>query len=343
MDAVPTHLPQTALPSPLPSPVEPIDLERVAEDFVESFLSLDWWLREALPVGLRVAVIVILGLLVRWLILRALGKFMDGLTERSAREASRGGVDSVIAAERRRQRNVTLQSLFRNIINIVIGSMVVLLALSQFGFNLGPLLAGAGIAGVALGFGTQSLVEDFLSGIFILLEDQYGVGDVVDVGDAVGTVEEVQMRVTKIRSVDGSLWFVRNGQILRVGNKSQDWSRSLLDVGIAYGSDVTLAKRVLQETAREMAREPEFSDVFIDEPEMWGVQDLSADAVVLRLVVKTRPGAQFNAERVLRERIKAALDRNGIEIPFPQRTLWLRHDPEDPAPVELVEEGPHHH
>nr|MCH9816191.1 mechanosensitive ion channel family protein [Actinomycetes bacterium] len=203
--------------------------------------------------------------------------------------------------------------------------------LAELGFNLAPLIAGAGILGVALGFGAQSLVADFLSGVFILMEDQYGVGDVVDVGDATGTVEEVQLRTTQIRSVDGVLWFVRNGEIMRVGNMSQDWSRTVLDIGIAYAADIPRAKAAMAEVGVKFAADPDHADSVLAVPEVWGVEDLAADSVVLRMVVKTHPGTQWSAARELRERIKLAFDEQGIEIPFQQRTVWLRREPGDEA------------
>ena len=302
------------------------------DDALQSFSNPNWWLNHFLPTAIRVAVIVVLALVIRSLLIKAVEKLVDQRVEKQRKTAEiQADVHSVVApsvieAERQAQRAQTLGSLFRNIITLVVYGLAGLLVLSELGFNLGPLIAGAGIAGVAIGFGAQSLVADFLSGIFILMEDQYGVGDVIDVGDANGTVEEVQLRITKIRAVDGVLWFVRNGEIVRVGNKSQDWSRTVLDISISYGSDIRLAKEILTNIGKEFAEDEEHGSKVLETPEMWGVEDFSADAVVLRMVVKTRPGEQWTASRILRERIKGAFDEAGIEIPFQQRTIWVRHE-----------------
>ena len=225
--------------------------------------------------------------------------------------------------ERASQRAETLGTVLRSVSTILVWTIAVLLVLGELGVNLAPLLAGAGIAGVALGFGAQSLVKDFLTGFFMLVEDQYGVGDVIDVGDAVGTVERVNLRTTTLRDINGTLWHVPNGEILRVGNKSQLWARALLDVGVGYGADLAAAEQVIKDTADARWRDPDWAEQIEDEPEVLGVQDLAADAVTIRLSVKTEPAAQFQVERELRLRLKDALDAAEIEIPFPQRDLHI--------------------
>jgi len=202
--------------------------------------------------------------------------------------------------------------------------------MGQLDIDLAPLIAGAGVGGIALGFGAQSIVKDFLSGLFMLIEDQYGVGDIIDVGDATGTVENVSLRSTTIRDVYGTVWYVPNGEILRVGNFSQLWSRALIDVEVSYDTDLELAQGVIQRVADEMWRDPEWGgDELMERPEVWGVQDLGASGVALRLVVKTEPSQQWAVERELRLRLKEALDAAGIEIPFPQTTVWLRNETTD--------------
>ena len=198
--------------------------------------------------------------------------------------------------------------------------------LGQLDIDLAPLIAGAGIGGLALGFGAQSIVKDFLSGLFLLIEDQYGVGDIVDVGSASGTVEKVSLRSTTIRDVKGTVWHVPNGVISRVGNSSQLWSRALLDVEVAYDTDLDLARDVIQQVGDSLWEDPEWGgDELMERPEIWGVQDLGASAVALRLVVKTEPSKQWAVERELRMRLKVAFDKAGIEIPFPQQTVWHRN------------------
>jgi small-conductance mechanosensitive channel len=207
----------------------------------------------------------------------------------------------------------------------VIYTVATFMILGEIGINLGPLIAGAGIIGVALGFGSQSLVKDFLSGVFILVEDQFGVGDIVDLdGQTSGTVDAVSLRTTRLRSVDGTLWHVPNGEIRRVGNKSQHWSRALIDIEVAYDTDLDHAEAVIARVADEIATGD--ADV-IEQPEVWGVEQLGANGIVIRLVVKTRPSEQFRVSRELRRRIKAVFEEEGIEIPFPQQTVWHRPMP----------------
>lgn len=204
--------------------------------------------------------------------------------------------------------------------------LALFMILGQLDIDLAPLIAGAGIGGLALGFGAQSIVKDFLSGLFMLIEDQYGVGDIVDVGSASGTVEKVSLRSTTIRDVKGTVWHVPNGVISRVGNSSQLWSRALLDVEVAYDTDLDLARDVIQSVGDSLWEDPEWGgDELMERPEIWGVQDLGASAVALRLVVKTEPSKQWAVERELRMRLKVAFDKAGIEIPFPQQTVWHRN------------------
>src|SRR6266498_1356903 len=201
-----------------------------------------------------------------------------------------------------------------------------------------PLIAGAGVLGIALGFGAQSLVRDFLSGFFMLVEDQYGVGDVIDVGGTVGgnpggvtgTVEGVSLRTTRIRDVEGVVWHVPNGEIKRVGNKSQQWSRALLDIEIDRDSDIAQAINVIKQTADSMWHDGGWRDDILDEPDVWGVEELSAQSVKIRLVVQTLPLQQWRVARELRARIKAAFDEAGIETP--RETITYRRG-EDPPPA----------
>jgi small conductance mechanosensitive channel len=223
---------------------------------------------------------------------------------------------------RAEQRIEALASVLRSLLTFVIYSVALFMILGEVGIELGPLLAGAGIIGVAIGFGSQSLVKDFLSGVFILIEDQFGVGDIVTLdGETSGTVEAVSLRTTRLRSVDGTVWHVPNGEIRRVGNQSQHWSRALIDIEVAYDTDLEHAQAVIAAVAHEIAEND--TDV-LDEPEVWGVEALGANGVMIRLVLKTRPSQQYRVSRELRARLKAAFEREGIEIPFPQQTVWHR-------------------
>ena len=229
-----------AATEPAVSPsVDPEKVQGSIGKLSENVVSGDWWVNEVLPIGIKIAIIVVAAIFLRALIVRWLGRLEARNVKKKleATEASSNPTATqLIAAQRAAQRSKTLGSLFRNIVTLIVYTFATLMVMGELGFNLAPLLAGAGILGVALGFGAQSLVADFLAGVFIIMEDQYGVGDVIDVGESTGSdkgisgiVEEVQLRTTKIRSVDGVLWFIRNGEIVRVGNKSQNWSRTVLD------------------------------------------------------------------------------------------------------------------
>lgn len=169
--------------------------------------------------------------------------------------------------------------------------------------------------GVAVGFGAQNLVKDFLSGMFMLLEDQYGVGDVVDLGAASGTVESVGLRITTVRDVAGTVWYVRNGEVSRVGNSSQGFAVAVVDVPVGYATDVDEALKMLREVATEATSEPPLVSDVLDAPQVLGVQGMSTDALTLRLTVKVRPARQWATQRELRRRIMAALDHTIVEPP----------------------------
>ncbi len=230
------------------------------------------------------------------------------------------------ASARATQRAETIGALLGSAAAVGIWTIALFMVLAELGLQLAPLLAGAGIVGIALGFGAQNLVRDFLTGIFMRIEDQYGVGDVIDAGPATGTVEGVSLRTTRLRDLEGNVWHIPNGVIERVANKSQEWSRALLDISVAYQADTGRAAAIIKEAADAMWEDPAWSVEIVEEPEVWGVEELGADGVVIRLVVTTRPLSQWKVGRELRARVKAALDAAGIEIPFPQRVVWHRSD-----------------
>ena len=292
-------------------------------------VAAEWLLGKPLSILAIVLVAVIVNRLAR----RAIKNGLRGL--------SRGGIKERLGSFRRRtpsalldtgevslratQRIEALATVLRSVISVVVALIAALMVLGEIGVNLAPLLAGAGILGIAIGFGSQALVKDFLSGFFILVEDQFGVGDIVELEPGVaGTVEAVSLRTTRLRAVDGTVWHVPNGEIRRVGNMSQHWSRALLDVDVAYGTDLAHARAVIKRVADEVWRE---SGEVLEEPDLWGVENLGPHAVTLRLVVKTTPSQQYQVSRQIRERLKAEFDSEGIEIPFPQQTVWMRPDP----------------
>ncbi|MCK0089742.1 mechanosensitive ion channel [Rhodococcus sp. HNM0563] len=219
------------------------------------------------------------------------------------------------ARERRAQRAQTIGSVFKSGVSIIVLGWVVLQTLDRLGFNVAPFIASAGIAGVALGFGAQNLVRDFISGMFMLLEDQYGVGDVVDVGDAIGTVESVGLRVTTIRDIDGTLWYCRNGEILRVGNMSQGHAVAVVDVPIAPTANVDRAQQVAFRAVIETADRDDIAPYVLEKPELLGVNSVTAGAVTLRMTVRVRAGKQWAVRRALTGAVLESFDSNGIESP----------------------------
>jgi small conductance mechanosensitive channel len=226
-------------------------------------------------------------------------------------------------SERAKERAQTLGTLLRSLATAVIFGVAVMISLAELDISVGPLIASAGVVGVALGFGAQTIVRDFLAGIFMLVEDQYGVGDIVDLGEASGVVEEVSLRTTRIRDVRGAVWYFPNGEIRRVVNQSQQWARSVLDIEVSYDTDIDRAAQVINEEAESLWREQPEDATILEKPEIWGVERLGESSVAIRLVVKTEPGEQWRTGRELRRRIKTRFDREGIVIPFPQRTVHL--------------------
>jgi small conductance mechanosensitive channel len=221
------------------------------------------------------------------------------------------------------RRYQTLSAIFRG---PIIFFIVLMVLLRRLDIDTNPILGTAGVIGLAVGFGAQSLIKDLFSGFLILLEDQYSVGDTVKIGDVAGTVEQLTLRITRIRGLDGSLTTIPNGSIAVVSNLSKDWSRVVLDVEISTTEDLDRAMAVLIETAKKM-KEAMPSDI-LEEPLMLGVDKLSSTSVTLRLMIKTPPAKHFEIGRELRRRIKLAFEREGIKAPLPQQQLVMTNPPE---------------
>ena len=236
---------------------------------------------------------------------------VDGASQPAVNGAA-AQAEVALVDERRKQRVRALGSILRSVASITIFSIASVVILGDLGINLAPLLASAGVVGVAIGFGAQNLVRDYLSGIFMLVEDQYGVGDVITVGDATGTVENVTLRITRVRDVNGIVWHIRNGAIETVGNESQGWARAVIDFPVPFESDLVTIRNVLQATGDAMWNEPTWRAVMLEAPEVWGAQEISSDEVVMRIVAKTAPLRQWEVEREMRARVKAALHQAGI-------------------------------
>jgi small conductance mechanosensitive channel len=272
---------------------------------------------------------IILIILVAWIVSRLLRRFI----RRSVVQWETGGRFTWIRRRRvfqllektgpstpdlrRHQRAETLAAGIRSFASIIVWSIAIVFILAVLGIEASTLLTSAGLIGVALGFGAQNLLRDLIAGTFMIFEDQIGVGDVIDAGVAIGTVEAVTLRTTKLRDVEGVVWYVPNGEMHRVGNKTQQWSRAVLDIPIGYDADIDQAQQVIKDTALEMAQDERWRDRILSEPEVWGVESLALDSVVIRLVVKTAPLEQWSVGRELRARIKSALDAAGIASPRP--------------------------
>ncbi|MGH7483760.1 MAG: mechanosensitive ion channel family protein [Longimicrobiales bacterium] len=283
-------------------------LENLAElDFREL---LDWdWLLLAL---IRAAAVIVVAVLAY----RLIQVFTGRLARRQVDER-----DPVVK-RLREQRGQTIAGLLNNVALVAVSVIALLFVLGIFVEDIGPLLATVGILGLAVSFGAQTLVKDVISGGFILMEGQYAIGDVIQVNGATGLVEKITLRTTVLRDISGAVHVVPNGQITMVSNLTKQWSRAVLDIGVAYKEDVDGVIRLLTEIGQEMRQDEEWGALILEEPEVAGLEAFGDSAVVIRVMVKTLPLKQWNVARELRRRIKNRFDREGIEIPFPHRTFY---------------------
>lgn len=283
----------------------------------------DWLLTD----GLRILVTIVLAVIVTWLLHRLIKRVVKTMTAKAeSRDTAADRPDrwragrilaEATAATRARhqQRTATLGSLLRSIVTFVIGLVTVLTVMSTLGIDLAPVLATAGVGGVALGFGAQSLVKDFLSGVFMILEDQYGVGDVIDTGEAVGTVEEVTLRVTRLRDANGVTWYIRNGEIVRIGNLSQHRATVTVDVPVAYDEDVARVTSVIEAAATAMSQDEAWEGRLLATPTVAGIESITGQTMTLRILAEASPGDKVAVQREVRQRIKTALDAAGVKAP----------------------------
>jgi len=271
------------------------------------------------------------------LVRRAIGRMVASMSDDRGLAALRAPTALARTGEipslRRVQRAETVGALLKSVASFGIWTLAGLMALGTLGLDLGPLIAGAGIVGVAVGFGSQNLVRDFISGIFMLMEDQYGVGDVVDAGPATGTVEGVGLRTTRLRDVSGTLWHIPNGEIRRVGNRSQGWARALVDVEVAYSTDLDDTTRTIEQVAHDLYADAHWAPRILEPPEVWGVEELGPEGIRVRLVAKTRPLEQWKVARELRARLKVAFDQAGIEVSAQKATTSTATDDNQDQPA----------
>ncbi|WP_242653985.1 mechanosensitive ion channel family protein [Klenkia soli] len=295
---------------------------------VYDWFGLDWLADNAqafVATPLRILLIIVVAAVARLLINRSIRR----LTSRTAsgqvptilkpRRTKNGNqnhqqvVEQVAA--RRTQRAEAIGSVLRSFASIVVFFIAIVMVLGELGINLAPIVASAGVVGVALGFGAQNLIKDFIAGIGIILEDQYGVGDVVDLGEASGTVEAVGLRITRLRDVNGVVWYARNGEVLRVGNKSQGYAQVVIDLPVTHDTDLERCRTVMQEVGDAVYAEPEWAEVILGEPESLGVEAITPQAIVMRLQVRTTNADQWRVGRELRMRLQERFAAEGIRIP----------------------------
>ena len=284
--------------------------------------------------GLRVAVIILVAIVLTFVARRLIQRFAqsiaDGHTKRGVGtkgEKKPSNAADAAARTRRAQRSTTVGSLLKSIAAIVIWLLAVLMVLTELGFDLAPILASAGIAGIALGFGAQTLVKDYLAGFFIVIEDQYGIGDYIDAGEAEGTVEEVGLRITKLRGLDGTLWHVRNGEILRVGNYSLGFGTMLLDLPFPYDADEETVTTIINDAASALRELPQYDCVMLGAPEIMGVQGISGEAITVRITIKTKPGEQFGLGRAFRGEFKQQMAAHDMTVPWSQAVIRTMPNP----------------
>lgn len=273
---------------------------------------LPGWAFEALKLSL----ILVSGVSLRFVVQRSLKLFINRVIDlkedsSSSHSASRGNL-----------RANTLVQLSNSMTTAAIFGLTLLLVLDQLGVNLAPLLAGASVAGIAIGFGAQAFVKDLFAGISVLAEDQYGVGDVIDFGESSGVVESITLKSTRVRALDGTLWHIPNGEISRVANKTQGWSRAILDVSVSYSSDIEDVIDKIQKILDDFSNDPKVSSKLVSSPEIWGVENLGDSSVDIRIAIKVLPGEHWQLMRDLRLILKQRFDSLGIEIPFPQLKIW---------------------
>ena len=274
-------------------------------------------------VALKLAAVFLISIILTLIISLTVKSFVNNAVKKAQlrapefirRAENTEDLSQLVMEQRTVQRSKAVGQIVKSTIALITWSVATILVLSILGINVAPILASAGIAGVALGFGAQTLIKDFLAGIFIILEDQYGIGDIVDLGPAVGTVEEVGLRITRLRDLGGVVWYVRNGEIMRVANRSQGWTLAIVDVPVAYNEDLEKVRKVIEKVGLEMLDDQQYFGQLLGAPAYAGVEQVTGDAVFLRIVAKTAPDQPIQMARTIREKLKNAFDVAGIKMP----------------------------
>ena len=306
------------------------------ESTVQAANDFDWSFLLGTPLRITIIIVgaIVVNLIIRLFIRRFTAAVAKGTVgsekaeaaglakfSATALEAQRTGIDQQTIKERRAQRARTVGRMLSSVTTILISVIAALMVLDALSFNIAPILASAGIAGVAIAFGAQELVRDYLSGFFIVIEDQYGIGDTVDLGEAVGEVEDVGLRRTQVRDLTGTLWHVRNGEILRVGNLSQGWARAVLEIPIDYSTSMDDYREMTKDVTASLRRDPEISRAMLEDPEIAGVQSLSGSHRVIRTMIKTKPNLQWMVERAFRAELINEMAKRGAQVGMIQETV----------------------
>lgn len=286
-------------------------------------LEFTWtWPETPILIGATILIAIILHIVVVTLIKRLTKRVSTMASQPEGTLAHRAAQALGSASGAKPGRTVVhmtaLAHLLRSVWTFLLVIVVILTILSILGIPLNPVLASAGIGGIVLAFGAQSLIKDYLSGISMIIEDQYGVGDQVNVGEITGTVEAITLRITKILDTNGTIWYVRNGEILRVGNISQGYSTGIIDVPVAYGADVGIVTDVLGAVVAEVSKDPLVAEKLLKPPQLLGVESITPTTMTMRIIIKTPPNQQYGLARDIRERAMAALATAGIPSPIAQ-------------------------
>lgn len=350
---LPAALPNAAAPAPTPAPTVTLTDIPTPDEVNWSNITASDVINWLLDKPLSILIIIVGAYLVRWLAHRFINTFIKSmqwrrnagdsgsiavvdplptsqmpLMKRSARKAARALDEAgLVNVDRQGKRLETLGSLLRSISSVVIWSMAVLMVGYQLGINMAPIIASAGVGGIAIAFGAQSVVKDFISGLFMMFEDQYGVGDIIDTGEAIGTVEEVTLRVTRLRDASGVVWYVRNGEIIRIANRTQGFETAIIDIPVSIEEDPTQVIDVLRHVVSEVYAEPQWRKPLLEEPNVAGVETLEAGTMTIRILAKCVANQQWGVMREIRARSKKALQDAGIDGPLlePLGASWATH------------------
>ncbi|MFD5225611.1 mechanosensitive ion channel family protein [Microbacterium sp. NPDC058342] len=298
----------------IPSAADAAAADATTWDTVLSVLRDVGW--NILNIAIIIAACAIAALLLRIVIRRVVKRIVDSAKSKAKVDDTQALERSPLADMRLVQRTRTLGTILQNIVNVILVVVAIVLIVNHLNKDLlGSLTLLTAAVGAGLGFGAQNIVKDVLNGLFLVAEDQIGIGDVVDLGLASGVVEYVSVRITQVRDVNGTLWYVRNGEVTRIGNMSQGWARAIVDLGVQPDADLEVVESTLLETAQGLAKDPKWRTRIIERPEVWGLESIDGDALVVRVVIKTRANAMDDVAQELRRRLREALTQKDVLIP----------------------------